>query len=75
MHGGKIFLRSDYEPVGLPPQVICREATAEDKESVLGFVKEFCDNFGGNPAELLADKFYVLLPNTKNPYKQLYVNN
>jgi glutamate synthase domain-containing protein 3 len=75
MHGGKIFLRSDYEPVGLPPQVICREATAEDKEGVLGFVKEFCDNFGGNPAELLADKFYVLLPNTKNPYKQLYVNN
>ena len=75
MHGGKIFLRTDFEPEGLPPQVICREATAEDKQQILGYVQDFCAYFGGEPQQLLAPKFYVLLPNTKNPYKQLYVNN
>ena len=75
MHGGKIFLRTDFEPEGLPPQVICREATAEDKQQILGYVQDFCVYFGGEPQQLLAPKFYVLLPNTKNPYKQLYVNN
>lgn len=75
MHGGKIFLRSDYEPVGLPPQVICRLAEQKDKEDIWANVAEFCEYFGGNPTELLAKQFYVLMPNTKNPYKQLYVNN
>ena len=75
MHGGKILLRSDFEPEGLPPQVICREATAEDKQAVLEFVEGYCQHFGGEAAQLLSQKFFRLLPNTKNPYKQLYVNN
>ncbi len=75
MHGGKIFLRSDFEPQGLPPQVICKVATEEDKQAVFAYVEEFCSYFGGSPAELLAKQFYVLMPNTQNPYKQLYVNN
>lgn len=75
MHGGKIFLRSDFEPVGLPPQVICREATAEDKEQALPHVQEYCQYFGGSAKELLSRRFYLLLPNTQNPYKQLYVHN
>lgn len=75
MHGGKIFIRSDYEPVGLPPQVICRPAEAADKKDILTYIEEFCDCFGGDAEELLAKQFYVLMPNTKNPYKQLYVNN
>lgn len=75
MHGGKIFLRSDNEPQGLPPQVICRVANTEDKDAIMGYVSEFCANFGGDPEELLNQKFYLLMPNTANPYKQLYVNN
>ena len=53
MHGGKILLRSDFEPEGLPPQVICREATAEDKQAVLEFVEGYCQHFGGEAAQLL----------------------
>lgn len=75
MHGGKIFLRSDFEPEGLPPQVICREATEEDKQQILPYVQDFCGYFGGEAQQLLAPRFYLLLPNTQNPYKQLYVNN
>ncbi len=75
MHGGAIYIRTDFVPRGLPAQVKCDDATAEDKEAIRTDLEEFADNFGGSADELLRAHFFKLVPNTANPYKQLYVNN
>ena len=75
MHGGEMFIRSDEAPAGLPAQVCCTEATPEEKEQIRRYIDRFVKHFGNNTDELLNSKFYKLIPNSANPYKQLYVNN
>lgn len=74
MHGGKIILRSDQLP-DLPEQVVATEATKEELKEIEGYVKEYCTYFKKSVRAIMSKKFYVLQANTKNPYKQLYVNN
>ncbi len=75
MHGGKIFIRSDYLPDDLPSQVKAAEATAEDLAEISEYIDNFCEKFSVDKKALLKKKFYVLTPDTKNPYKQLYTAN
>lgn len=75
MHGGEMFIRSEVAPKGLPKQVCCTEATAEEKEQIRRYIDRFVKHFKHNTDELLSSKFYKLIPNSANPYKQLYVNN
>ncbi|MFA9381098.1 MAG: glutamate synthase [Acetanaerobacterium sp.] len=75
MHGGKIFLRTDTPPEGLPKQIVVREAQAEDIEEITPHIEEFCALFGEDKESILSGKFLVLTPDTKNPYKQLYTYN
>lgn len=75
MHGGKIFLRSEELPPDLPEQVVAMEATEKDLSEIRTYLEEFCEVFGYDMRIVLAKKFYVLTPNTKNPYKQLYTRN
>ena len=72
MHGGKIFVRSDEPPRGLPPQISANPATAADMAEIDGCLEAFCRAFGREKEELLSRGFYVLTPNSQNPYKQLY---
>ncbi|MBP1543153.1 MAG: glutamate synthase [Oscillospiraceae bacterium] len=75
MHGGVIYIRTEYPPQDLPVQVSVKEADDSDKESIRDYIDLFTKKFGGDPDVLLNSKFYKLTPNTSNPYKQLYVNN
>lgn len=75
MHGGKIFLRCENAPANLPKQVISRPATKEDLAEIDSLIGEYAKEFGLNKSELLDHAFTVLVPNTKNPYKQLYTHN
>lgn len=72
MHGGKIILRCDEAPKGLPKQVLVNEMTQEDLDELTPHVKAYCEHFGGDADELLAQKYYVLTPNPEAGYKQLY---
>lgn len=74
MHGGKIFLRCSELPFDLPGQVVAKEASADDVEEIREYVEEYCGEFGGDADKLLKSKFYVLTPNTSNPYKQIYTH-
>ena len=61
----------------LPEQVNAREASEADLEEVRPYLEKYTEYFG---ERLHADsgrgkKFYVLTPNTQNPYKQLYIQN
>ncbi|MDD2955405.1 MAG: glutamate synthase [Oscillospiraceae bacterium] len=75
MHGGKMLLRCSEPPYDLPRQVISKKAEAADLEEFLPYIEEYCQKFGADRDEILNADFYVLAPDTKNPYKQLYTHN
>lgn len=76
MHGGKIFLRTEAElPFDLPSQVSAHRADEKELEEIRPFVEKYAHAFGRNAAEILRGAFQVLIPNTANPYKSLYVTN
>ena len=74
MHGGKMYIRCDALPK-LPGQVVANRATAEDMEQIRGDLESFADHFGYTMEQILEKPFYVLTPNTNNPYKSLYTAN
>ncbi len=63
MHGGKIVLRCDKAPTGLPPQVLVNEATEADMTHIAPYIKEYARHFGANAADLLEQK--VFRPDTE----------
>lgn len=75
MHGGKMFIRSNEAPSDLPKQVVAKEASEEDLKEIQKYVLEYCNKFNADYKEVLQHKFYILVPDTKNPYKQLYTYN
>ncbi len=75
MHGGKIFIRGEKLPADLPAQVIAKKADEADLAEIKDYLEEFCMEFKKDMKDILKDGFYILTPNTKNPYKQLYTQN
>lgn len=75
MHGGKMYLRGESLPDDLPSQVAAAPATTEDMREIDGYLNDFCAHFSVSKEEILSKPFFVLTPNTKNPYKALYTYN
>ena len=75
MHGGRIYLRTAHLPKDLPEQVVAHKATEEDMQIAAPLIQNYAEKFGADAESLLRDEYYVLRPNTQNPYKQLYVTN
>lgn len=75
MHGGRIYLRTRQLPPDLPSQLEVSEAADEDMAEIAPLVGQYCQKFQADMKDLLSSKYYVLRPNTKNPYKQMYVHN
>lgn len=75
MHGGRIFLRCDAAPEGLPAQVAVQPAAEEELAEIRPYIEEFCTKFDEDVADIISKTFYILTPNTKNPYKRLYTGN
>lgn len=72
MHGGKMLLRCKQLPADLPAQVIARKAAAADLQAIDADLCAYCNAFALERAQFVAEDFFVLEPDTKNPYKQLY---
>lgn len=75
MHGGKIYLRSDCKNINFPAQVTAKPATQEDLNEIRKYLSEYCSDFGYDVEDVLTSPFTVITPNSKNPYKQMYVAN
>lgn len=75
MHGGRIFIRTEKELVGLPTQVTAEIANEADMSEIMPYLFEYCTLFGTDAWQLTNDLFYVLKPNANNPYKRLYTTN
>lgn len=75
MHGGKMFLRSECSDVLFPEQVTARPATKEDLSELRATLAEYCGLFAINIEDVLSAPFTVVTPDSKNPYRQMYVAN
>ena len=75
MHGGKIVIRTETKPQNVSPKINVRVAGDDDLAEIEKYVGEFCKYFSKNKMEFMNSRFYVLTPDSKNPYKELYVQN
>ena len=75
MHGGKLFLRSDCRGIKFPSQVTARRAEPEDLEEIRKYISEYCRLFVCAEDMIMSSPFTVVTPDSKNPYKQMYVAN
>jgi glutamate synthase domain-containing protein 3 len=72
MHGGKIFIRTERELRNLPSQVTEEIATEAELREIEPLISEFAEHFEIKSESFFEERFYVVKPNAKNPYKQLY---
>ena len=75
MHGGKLILRAECGSVRFPDQVTARQATEEDREEIRRYVSGFAKAFHMKEQEILDSPYTVVTPDSRNPYKRLYVAN
>lgn len=75
MHGGKMILRGSADGIVFPPQVNLRTATEADKAEFAPYIRAYAKHFGSDADALLADTYTVVTPDSKNPYRQMYVAN
>lgn len=75
MHGGKMFLRGSCSDIVFPSQVTASPATDQDMEEIKEYLAQYCEVFNLNIDEILNSQFTVVTPDSKNPYRQMYVAN
>ncbi len=75
MHGGVVYLRSDAEGIDFPKNVKTSEATEEEMQRIDKYLVEFCNQFGYDIGTIKNSHFTIIKPDSKNPYKQMYVAN
>lgn len=75
MHGGKMYLRGDCGNILFPDQVTVHLANHQDMEEIKEYLEEFCAEFRFDPSKVLDAPFTVVTPDSRNPYKQMYVAN
>lgn len=75
MHGGKLILRGDVSSIHFPHQTTLCTASEEDMTEASLYIRHFCELFGYDAEKLLSDTYTVVTPDSKNPYKQMYVAN
>lgn len=72
MYGGRIYLRADRLPADFSAHLNSRRADEADLAEILPALEQFCHLFAESLDEIRSKAFYVITPNSKNPYQQLY---
>lgn len=75
MHGGKMVLRGNVSQIAFPSQATVTPAGEQDLTEITPYLKKYAELFGCEPAELLKGPYTVIKPDSKNPYRQMYVAN
>ncbi len=75
MHGGKMYLRGKCDGIEFPKGVNVKKATDKDMKDILSYIKSFSESFSYDENEILNSDFMLITPDSKNPYKQMYVAN
>ena len=72
MHGGAIYLRGEVEPWQCGKEVGIFEADEDDMKTLRPVLAEYCEAFGMDLDEVLAEPFTKLVPVSHRPYGKLY---
>lgn len=72
MHGGVIYVRGGVDEAKLSKEVGVYELDDIDKSDLAGYIREYCDDFGLNPEDVLRESFVKVLPRSKRPYGNMY---
>lgn len=75
MHGGMVILRGDISNVRFPKNVLVNTASQEQLNFIKDKITEYCKVFSFDINEIMDETFTVITPDSKNPYKQMYVAN
>ena len=75
MHGGKMLIRGDMREAGFPESVSCRLIGGDELGESADHIREFCSLFGADFGEITASVFTLVTPDSRNPYKRMYVAN
>ena len=75
MYGGKIVVRAESLDTVLPEQIKCRRMEKDELAAFTPYIKEYSEAFGMDHSALTTGTFYLLQPDSGNPYKRLYTNN
>ncbi len=76
MHGGKMYLRCDSLPKSIPSQIRAEKVMGKEIRELKDIISDYCRYFDDLDADKLLDaNFFMLTPNTDNPYKRMYTNN
>lgn len=75
MHGGKVYFRGEPQKSAFPNNICLRKATEEDMNCIMEQITEYAEIFGIDKEKILSMPFTVATPDSKNPYKQMYVAN
>mgnify|MGYP002410955709 FL=1 len=72
MHGGTIYVRGGVDESRLAKEVGVFQLDADDRRELELHLKNYCDDFGLNLAEVMAEPFVKVLPKSKRPYGNMY---
>ncbi len=75
MHGGKVVIRAEEAPKGLPAQVIVNETDYKGLKAESKYIDEYCRIFAADKAMMEKGRYFVLTPDSEHPYRQMYTNN
>lgn len=74
MHGGMIIIRGKVPENALGKEVKTAALTWEDLSRIKNFLIEYCTDLNINYGEVMKSAFTKIIPATKRPYKNLYIN-
>lgn len=75
MHGGKVIIKAEEMPQGLSQHVTVNKTDINGLKDEKKYIEEYSKIFGVDIDLLTKGSFYVLTPDSKHPYKQMYTNN
>lgn len=75
MHGGQMFLRGLCRDIRFPDQVTAREATPKELETIRPHILRYGELFARDAEEIMDSPFTLITPDSKNPYREMYVAN
>lgn len=75
MHGGKMILGGDTSAVRFPDQVRVSRVRGAELPDAAEYISRYCELFNKDAEEILNREYTVVIPDSKNPYRQMYVAN
>ena len=75
LHGGKVFLRGKIDGVRFPKGVHVDAASEAELNTIRPLLQAYCTKFGISEEALTGAPFFVVTPDSANPFRQLYAAN